>query len=43
MHVPLLEGEAEIQMGVDITVELVQSLVETWRAQRAEEADASGK
>lgn len=35
MHVPMLTEEAELQMGVDITLELVQSLVETWRAQRA--------
>jgi pyroglutamyl-peptidase len=37
MHVPMLTGEEELQMGVDITVELVQSLVDTWRAQRAGE------
>jgi pyroglutamyl-peptidase len=36
----LLAGEEELQMGVNITVELVQSLVETWRADRA--AEVSG-
>ncbi|OAG02304.1 peptidase C15, pyroglutamyl peptidase I-like protein [Paraphaeosphaeria sporulosa] len=39
MHVPMLRSEAELQMGVNITVELVQSLVDTWRAQRAAESD----
>lgn len=34
MHVPMLESEEELEMGVDIAVELVQSLVQTWRAQR---------
>ncbi|KAK3215492.1 hypothetical protein GRF29_8g166912 [Pseudopithomyces chartarum] len=37
MHVPLLVSEEELQMGVDITVELIQSLVGTWRDQRAAE------
>ncbi|KAF2439883.1 peptidase C15, pyroglutamyl peptidase I-like protein [Karstenula rhodostoma CBS 690.94] len=40
MHVPMLTEDAEFQMGVDITVELVQSLVDTWRAQRAAEESA---
>ncbi|KAJ4299968.1 hypothetical protein N0V90_005216 [Kalmusia sp. IMI 367209] len=40
MHVPMLSSEEELDMGVAITTELVQSLVETWRAQREGE-DAS--
>ena len=35
MHVPLLQEEEELQLGVDVTIELVQSLVASWRAQRA--------
>jgi hypothetical protein len=33
----MLVSEEELQMGVDITVELIQSLVGTWRDQRAAE------
>ncbi|CAI6337843.1 unnamed protein product [Periconia digitata] len=32
MHVPLLISDEEIGVGVDVTTELVQSLVENWRA-----------
>lgn len=35
MHVPLLLTEEEIGVGVNVTTELVQSLVETWRVQKA--------
>ncbi|KAF1979034.1 peptidase C15, pyroglutamyl peptidase I-like protein [Bimuria novae-zelandiae CBS 107.79] len=35
MHVPLLLGEEEVQFGVEVTVELIQSLVSSWRAERA--------
>ncbi|KAF2176550.1 peptidase C15, pyroglutamyl peptidase I-like protein [Zopfia rhizophila CBS 207.26] len=35
MHVPMLEGEQQLGVGVDVTVELVQSLVESWRAQQS--------
>ncbi|PSN64981.1 peptidase C15, pyroglutamyl peptidase I-like protein [Corynespora cassiicola Philippines] len=34
MHVPMLRGEEEISLGVDVTVELIHSLVETWREGR---------
>jgi pyroglutamyl-peptidase len=35
MHVPLLKSEKEIALGVNVTIALVQSLVESWRAQKA--------
>ncbi|KAF1954987.1 peptidase C15, pyroglutamyl peptidase I-like protein [Byssothecium circinans] len=34
MHVPMLKTEEELNFGRDVTVELVQSLVGSWRAQR---------
>lgn len=34
MHVPMLDTEELLNVGVDVTVELLQSLVQTWRAQR---------
>jgi len=36
MHVPYLRSEEELQIGVDVAKELVQSLVKTWRAQRGQ-------
>lgn len=35
MHVPLLQSEEEIGVGVNVTIELVHALVESWRAQKA--------
>lgn len=35
MHVPLLEGEEELELGVEVASALIQALVATWRAQRA--------
>lgn len=40
MHVPNLQTQEEIDMGVEITIELVQSLVESWREQRAAEGSS---
>jgi pyrrolidone-carboxylate peptidase len=34
MHVPSLDTEDQLKMGVEVTLALVQSLVETWRGQR---------
>jgi pyrrolidone-carboxylate peptidase len=34
MHVPDLETEEALGVGVDVTVKLIQSLVKTWREQR---------
>ena len=33
MHVPMLESEEELSVGVEVTVELVQALVASWREQ----------
>lgn len=33
MHVPLLTTEEELGVGVEVTVELIQALVGSWRAQ----------
>ncbi|KAF2678872.1 peptidase C15, pyroglutamyl peptidase I-like protein [Lentithecium fluviatile CBS 122367] len=33
MHVPMLESEEELSVGVDVTIELVQALVRSWREQ----------
>lgn len=35
MHVPSLNTEEELQMGVDVAVELVKAMVQTWREQKA--------
>ena len=35
MHVPSLTSDEQIQTGVDVTVALVHSLVDTWRAKKA--------
>jgi pyrrolidone-carboxylate peptidase len=34
MHVPSLPTEEHLAVGVDVAIELVQSLVQTWRSQR---------
>ncbi|KAH7120891.1 hypothetical protein B0J11DRAFT_438774 [Dendryphion nanum] len=34
MHVPSLDTDEQVQAGVDVTIALVQSLVETWRAKK---------
>lgn len=34
LHVPSLDSDEQIQAGVDVTVALVQSLVEAWRAKK---------
>lgn len=34
LHVPSLDSDAQVQAGVDVTVALIQSLVETWRAKK---------
>ena len=34
LHVPSLNSDAQVQAGVDVTVALIQSLVETWRAKK---------
>ncbi len=34
MHVPNLQGDDEIATGVDVTIELINSLVESWREGR---------
>lgn len=34
MHVPSLDTEESLAVGVDVTVELIQSLVKAWREQR---------
>jgi pyroglutamyl-peptidase len=33
MHVPMLQSEEELSVGVEVTVELVQALVGSWREQ----------
>lgn len=34
MHVPSLDTEEDLQMGVEVAVGLIQALVDTWRKQR---------
>lgn len=34
MHVPSLNNEEQLNVGVEVTIELVQALVQTFRAQR---------
>jgi pyrrolidone-carboxylate peptidase len=36
MHVPMLDTDEEIELGVNVTIELIQSLVQTWREDQAQ-------
>ncbi|KAF2644568.1 peptidase C15, pyroglutamyl peptidase I-like protein [Massarina eburnea CBS 473.64] len=35
MHVPMLKTDEELDFGRDVTIELVQALVKSWKSQRA--------